>query len=121
MFTVGQILRLKDGAYEEYKRRHDELWPEMVQAMNSLGINMGIYRYKELLFLFGTAPHEQAWKDMENHPVTPRWDQYMSDVLEPVEGDKYYVDLPCAFTFGDFAACQGTSPDTTQHNVRDIS
>ncbi len=42
MFTASQILRLKDGAYEEYKRRHDELWPEMVQAMNSLRINMAI-------------------------------------------------------------------------------
>jgi len=103
MFTASQILRLKDGAYEEYKRRHDELWPEMVQAMSSFRISMVIYRYKELLFLFATAPDEKAWKEMDNHPITPRWDEYMSDVLEPIEDDKYYVDLPCAFRFGDFA------------------
>ena len=104
MFSAGQVLRLKEGAYDEYKRRHDELWPEMVEMMNSLRINMVIYRHKELLFLFGTAPDEQAWKDMEDHPLTPRWDEYMSGVLEPIEDDKYYVDLPCAFAFGDFAA-----------------
>ena len=107
MFTVGQILRLKDGAYPEYKRRHDELWPEMIETMNGFRINMAIYRYRELLFLFATAPDEQAWRDMENHPITPRWDQYMSEVLDTVEDDKYYVDLPCAFMFGDFAAEHG--------------
>ena len=104
MFTVGQILRLKPGVYEEYKRRHDELWPEMVEVMNSFQINMAICRYGELLFLFATAPDEQSWRGLENHPITPRWDRYMSDVLEPIKDDKDYVDLPCAFLFGEFAS-----------------
>jgi len=104
MFTIGQILRLKPDTLEEYKRRHDELWPEMIDVMNSFQINMAIYLYGELLFLFATAPDEKSWRDLENHPITPRWDEYMSDILERMEGDNYYVDVPCVFAFGDFAA-----------------
>jgi len=100
MFSVGLILRLKPGAYNEYKRRHDELWPEMVEVMSSLKINMAIYHYEGLLFLFGTAPDEQSWQKLDKHPITPKWDEYMSEILEVVEDDKYYVDLPCAFLFG---------------------
>jgi len=108
MFTIGQILRLKPDTFEEYKRRHDELWPEMIEVMNSFQINMAIYLYGELLFLFATAPDEKSWRALENHSITPRWDEYMSDVLERIEGDSYYVDVPCVFAFGEFAL--GASP-----------
>ena len=104
MFTVGQRLRLKAGVYDEYKRRHDELWPEMADVMSSLGINMAIYRWGDHLFVFATAPDEQSWSDLEKHPVTPRWDAYMDDMLESDETGKFFVeDLPCAFLFGDFS------------------
>lgn len=56
------------------------------------------------LFLFATAPDEQSWRNLENHPINSRWDKYMSDVLKFIEVDKYHVDLPCAFLFGEFAS-----------------
>ena len=30
--------RIKPGMQEEYKRRHDEIWPEMLELLKSAGI-----------------------------------------------------------------------------------
>ena len=55
MHTVGTAMRLKPDCYDEYKRRHDELWPELAKIMDDNGVSMAIYRHGEELFLFGTA------------------------------------------------------------------
>ena len=30
--------RIKPGMQEEYKRRHDEIWPEMLELLHAAGI-----------------------------------------------------------------------------------
>ena len=30
--------RIVDGSLEEYKKRHDEIWPEMVEVLKKAGI-----------------------------------------------------------------------------------
>ncbi len=44
------------GCYDEYKKRHDDLWPELSEVMSQKGIDMVIYRHEDLLFVYGTAP-----------------------------------------------------------------
>lgn len=31
MRSVSMAMELKPGCYEEYKKRHDELWPELAE------------------------------------------------------------------------------------------
>ena len=50
MKAVGQALKLRPGCYDEYKKRHDELWPELADVMRSHGVNMAIYRFEDTLF-----------------------------------------------------------------------
>jgi L-rhamnose mutarotase len=100
--SVGQILRLKPGAADEYKRRHDELWPEMAQVMGEAGISMVIYLHEDLLFLYATAPNQQAWEKVDRDPVTPKWDRYMSDLLvSDAEGKPWFKELRQMFSFGN--------------------
>lgn len=102
MISYGQILKLKPGSANEYKRRHDELWPEMNAVMQKAGINMVIYLYENLLFLYANAPSPQAWDQVNQHPITPRWDEYMSDLLESDgNGHVFVQDLPQMFRFGN--------------------
>jgi len=104
MISVGQILKLKSGFEREYKRRHDELWPEMAVAMSAAGVNMIIYLHENLLFLYANAPTQEAWDRLNNDPVTSRWDQYMGDILESREdGGVFIKDLPRMFKFGNLA------------------
>jgi L-rhamnose mutarotase len=104
MFSIGQLLKLKPGCEAEYIKRHDELWPEMAEAMRNAGVNMIIYRNDNLLFLFATAPDQEAWNELDRDPVTPRWDKFMSDILASDEQGRPIVEnLPRMFAFGEFA------------------
>ena len=47
------MMKLKPGHEVEYKRKHDEIWPEMVTLLKSQGVyNYSIYRYELLLFAY---------------------------------------------------------------------
>jgi L-rhamnose mutarotase len=105
MFSIGQLLKLKPGCEQEYIRRHDELWPEMDQAMRRAGVNMAIYLHENQLFLFATAASQNVWDELDRDPVTPRWDKYMSDILVSDDHGRPLVeDLRQMFAFGDFAS-----------------
>ena len=102
MISVGMALELKPGCYDEYKKRHDELCPELAAVMSQNRIDMVIYRFDDLLFVYGTAPSQEAWDAVENDPVTPRWNEHMAEVLKSDEkGELIVYDLPQAFCFGN--------------------
>ncbi len=45
------ILEVRPGHEEEYKKRHDDIWPEMVDALKKSGItNYSIFRHGLTLF-----------------------------------------------------------------------
>src|SRR5688572_24701516 len=102
MKSIGLAMKLKPGCYDEYKRRHDDLWPELATAMRNRGISMVIHRHDDRLFVYGTAPSEQAWAEMNSDPITPRWNKYMAEVLETDgDGNIIFIPLPQAFAFGE--------------------
>ena len=37
--TVAFRMQLKPGRVDEYRRRHDELWPELVETLHEAGIH----------------------------------------------------------------------------------
>lgn len=103
MIPVGMALKLRPGCYDKYKKRHDDLWPELADVMRDNGINMVIYPFEDTLFIYGTAPSEEAWARVEAHPVTPRWNAYMAEVLQTdASGTIINHTLPEAFVFGAF-------------------
>ena len=103
MKSIGLALKLRPGAYDEYKKRHDELWPELDQVMKSYGLSMVIYRHEDLLFVHEQAPSDESFQKMGAHPITPRWNRHMAEVLQTNErGEVIFIPLPLAFSFGAF-------------------
>lgn len=103
MKSIGLVLELRPGCYDEYKRRHDALWPELEEAIRLCGISTVIYRHGDLLFVFEQAESAEAFARMAAHPVTPRWNKYMAEVLQTdVRGDLWVHELPLAFAAGAF-------------------
>jgi L-rhamnose mutarotase len=61
MYCIGLALTLRSGAYDGYKRAHDDLWPELAEGMRANDVSMAIYRDGNRLFVFAAAPSEAHW------------------------------------------------------------
>lgn len=85
--------RIKPGMKDEYKRRHDQIWPEMKALLKAAGIrNYTIWSDGETLFGYYECEQGVAFaeKTQAGSPVVDRWNEFMQDVLElemdPVTG-----------------------------------
>ena len=104
MFRIAMTFRLKPGAYAEYKRAHDDLWPEVARSMSDNDVNMAIYHYQGRLFLFATAPTEAHWQRSREAPILAKWMEYMATVIVTDGAGKLIVEpMEEAFVFGSFA------------------
>ena len=77
--------KIKPGMEKEYKRRHDEIWPEMKDLLKQAGIaNYTIWSDGVTLFGYYECEKgiEYAEKTQAGSPVVDRWNEYMQDVLE---------------------------------------
>lgn len=75
--------RIKPGTEADYKKRHDEIWPEMTAVLNEAGIhNYSIWLSGLDLFgYYECADIEQATRVQGTSPVVDRWNEYMKDIL----------------------------------------
>lgn len=71
------------GMLEEYKRRHDEIWPEMTAVLNEAGIhNYTIWNTGDSLFgYYECESVAYAAKVQAQSPVVDKWNEYMKDVM----------------------------------------
>jgi len=78
-------MKLRPGFAAEYKRRHDEIWPELSQVLKNAGISdYSIYLDEQTNTLFAfqkLAPGHTA-NDLPKDPVVRKWWDYMSDIME---------------------------------------
>lgn len=73
------------GSIEEYKRRHDEIWPEMKEVLSAAGItNYSIWNVGDELFGYYECRYgaEYAARVQGESPVVAKWNEYMKDILE---------------------------------------
>jgi L-rhamnose mutarotase len=93
-------MNLNPGQAEEYKRRHDNLWPEMVEALRKAGVSdYSIWLDPETNALFATLVRADD-HTMDKLPQTDanrRWWDFMRDVMA-YDGDRpVVVDLQPMF------------------------
>ena len=78
-------MKLKPNFEEEYKRRHDEIWPEMLKELSQAGIyDYTIFRDREArtLFAFQKLHDSNTAAELPNKDVVKRWWDYMKDLME---------------------------------------
>ncbi|MBQ7831116.1 MAG: L-rhamnose mutarotase [Clostridia bacterium] len=85
--------KLIPGKKEEYVRRHNEIWPELVALLKEAGIgNYTIWTDGDTLFGYYECEKgvDFAAKTQANSPIVDKWNEYMKDVmtmpLDPVTG-----------------------------------
>lgn len=76
--------KVKPGKLPEYKKRHDEIWPEMTEVLNKAGIhNYSIWNTgDQLIGYYECESIAYAAKVQRESEVVDRWNEYMKDVME---------------------------------------
>ena len=78
-------MRLDPGREEEYRRRHEAIWPELVALLREAGVeDYSIHLDRETGQLFGVLwrRDDHGMDDLPNHPVMRRWWAMMADIME---------------------------------------
>lgn len=89
MQRIAFKMQLNDEADAgEYLRRHDEIWPEMLDALRKAGIhNYSIYRDGTTLFAYlECEDFARMAASLRDDPVNARWQVYMGPMMT-IEAD----------------------------------
>jgi L-rhamnose mutarotase len=104
MKRVGFLLKVKADKLEEYKKHHEAVWPEMLDALRRTGWhNYSIFAREDgLLFgYFETPDSFQAARDgMSHEAINAKWQDYMAPYFENLSGahaDESMVELEEVF------------------------
>lgn len=98
---VAFKMRLHKGREAEYKKRHDELWPDLKSLLKASGISeYSIFLDESTNSLFGVlkARNLQALDKLPESPVMKKWWAYMKDIMESNE-DNSPVSIPLTEVF----------------------
>lgn len=78
-------MQLKRGFEHEYKKRHDEIWPELKQQLNKAGIsNYSIFLDPETRSLFAVQEltEDNTVDELPGNEIVKKWWAYMADIME---------------------------------------
>ena len=104
MYSTAATFQLKPGFYDAYKKAHDDLWPELVEAFRENDVSMLIYHFEGRLFLYATAPSEQHMERSHLPGVAEKWSAYMATMMVCDDNGQAIVEpMDAAFLFGQFA------------------
>jgi L-rhamnose mutarotase len=71
---VSFVMELLEGSEAEYQRKHDEIWPEMVDTLHNFGIhNYSIFRRGLVLFAYLECDDPKRMQEQAKNPVVQRW------------------------------------------------
>ena len=101
MKRLGFKMKLLPGNKEEYKKRHSDVWPDLVALLKSQGIhNYSIFLDEETNTLF--AYQEQSGlnssQDLGDNEIVKKWWEYMKDIME-TNPDNSPLTLPLEQVF----------------------
>jgi len=94
-------MKLYPGLKEEYRKRHSEIWPELVDLLKKEGIgNYSIFLDEETntLFAYQEQIGESSSQDLGTTEVVQKWWKYMADIME-TNPDNSPVSIPLEQVF----------------------
>ncbi len=94
-------MQLNKGQEAEYKKRHDELWPELQQLLKETGVSdYSIFLEESTGNLFGVLKVQDPvlLDELPAHPVMEKWWAYMKDLMN-CNPDNSPVSIPLEEVF----------------------
>lgn len=88
--------RIKSGTKEEYIKRHNEIWPELVELMQKYGFrNQSIFINNNhvIAYLESEDSYLEQAEKFATEEVSIAWQEYFNDIIEesvnPDENSRY--------------------------------
>jgi L-rhamnose mutarotase len=94
-------MKLNPDMRDEYKKRHDEIWPELIALLKDAGVSdYSIHLDAETNTLFGVLwrRDDHGMNSLPDHPVMKRWWAHMADIME-TKPDNEPVAVPLETVF----------------------
>ena len=92
---------LNEGQKEEYKKRHNELWPELRKMLKESGVNdYSIFFDEETSTLFAVQKVSggSGSQDLGQTEIVQKWWKFMSDIMK-TNPDNSPVSVPLEEVF----------------------
>ena len=89
--TLAFRMQLKPGMADEYRRRHDEIWPELATLLRDAGISdYRIFLDPSTGALFATLKlhPDNRRETLPEHPLMQRWWDHMADIMDVEPGNR---------------------------------
>ena len=104
MVRYGQVIRLKPGVLDSYKKYHAEIWPGIAAKIIDCNIrNYSIYHKDGFLFAYfeyvGTDL-DGDMKKMGDDPLTQKWWDIMKPMQDPLDTrakDEWWANMEEVF------------------------
>jgi L-rhamnose mutarotase len=87
---------LNPGQAEEYRRRHDAIWPELAELLTAAGVcNYSIYLDAETdtLFAYLELGEDHMMDRLAAQPAMRRWWAHMADIMRTERGEPVVTPL----------------------------
>ncbi len=94
-------MKVFPGFKEEYRKRHGDIWPELVKILKDQGIgNYSIFYDEEtnILFAYQEQSGESSSQDLGALEIVRKWWKYMADIME-TNPDNSPVSIPLEQVF----------------------
>jgi|TARA_B110000263_G_scaffold183240_1_gene160864 L-rhamnose mutarotase len=85
MQRIAFKMQLNEGQKVEYKKRHDEIWPELKRLLKESGVSeYAIFLDEEtnILFAFQKVNGDGGSQDLGQTEIVKKWWKFMSDIME---------------------------------------
>ena len=101
MKQVAFEMKLLPNNQEEYKKRHDEIWPSLVGVLKQSGISdYSIFLNPKTDSLFGVLSIKDELKidELPKNPIMQKWWDFMGDIMKAnPDNSPVSVNLPSVF------------------------
>jgi L-rhamnose mutarotase len=85
MKRIAFKMKLYPGVVEEYKRRHDEIWPELAKLLKDTTISdysIFLDESTNSLFAILKVEREELMDQLPAQAIMKKWWAYMKDLME---------------------------------------
>ena len=101
MIRKAFAMRVNPDQHEEYRKRHNPIWPELESAIKSHGVhNYSIFLDPETsqLFAYAEVEDEAQWDAIAQTDICQKWWAHMRDIM-PSNPDNSPISVPLREVF----------------------
>lgn len=84
MIRKAFVMQVDPGQHEEYRVRHNPIWPELAATLQAHGVhNYSIFLHPgtHQLFAYVEIEDEARWQAIAHTPICQKWWKHMAEVM----------------------------------------